>query len=176
MAMFVFRNRRSISILKLQITVVQNVILISGIYLCFALALSLSVISASNIVDILSTVMFSVIILRIAEAVSNSFSGSGVQNQFAMEVISVGLLFPSILLELISVGFRSFSLGFRVFANVAAGHVLSDIALVARYTAITGIFTSIIHFVFSYIILIYELAVATIQVGVFSSLISVYVE
>jgi len=93
-----------------------------------------------------------------------------------MEVVAIPLLVPSMLLEMISVGFRSFSLGFRVFANIAAGHVLSDIALVGRYVHANGFFMLMVHFTFSYVIMAYEFAVACIQLGVFSSLISVYVE
>jgi len=145
-------------------------------YLSFALSLSLSCVTATQIVDILATVLTSVLILRVSEAVMSSFVSANVQNQFAMEVVSVGLLIPSMVLEMISVGFRSFSLGFRVFANVAAGHVLSDIALVGRYIAGSGLFLLITHFAFSYIIILYEFAVACIQLGVFSSLVSVYVE
>ena len=93
-----------------------------------------------------------------------------------MEVVAIPLLVPSMLLEMISVGFRSFSLGFRVFANIAAGHVLSDIALVGRYVPVNGFLAIIVHSTFSYVIMAYEFAVACIQLGVFSSLISVYVE
>ena len=93
-----------------------------------------------------------------------------------MEVVTLPLLVPSMFLEMISVGFRSFSLGFRVFANVAAGHVLSDIALVGRYISVNGFLALTVHFTFSYVIMAYEFAVACIQLGVFSSLISVYVE
>tara|TARA_B100000700_G_C14386270_1_gene552650 strand:- start:229 stop:510 length:282 start_codon:yes stop_codon:yes gene_type:complete len=93
-----------------------------------------------------------------------------------MEVVVIPLLVPSMLLEMISVGFRSFSLGFRVFANIAAGHVLSDIALVARYVHAKGFLAVISHSTFSYVVMAYEFVVSCIQLGVFSSLISVYVE
>jgi F0F1-type ATP synthase membrane subunit a len=93
-----------------------------------------------------------------------------------MEVVSVVLLFPAVCLEVISVGFRSLSLGFRIFANVAAGHVLSDILLVVRYLGLGGVFTALFQFVFSYGIMLYEFLVACIQLGVFLSLISVYTD
>ena len=93
-----------------------------------------------------------------------------------MEVANLSLLVPSILLECISIGFRSFSLGFRLFANVSAGHVLSDILLASRYSAASNLMGILWHFSFSFFILIYELLVATIQLGVFISLTSVYAD
>jgi F0F1-type ATP synthase membrane subunit a len=83
---------------------------------------------------------------------------------------------PSILLECISIGFRSFSLGFRLFANVSAGHVLSDILLASRYSPSAAAITVLWHFSFPFFILVYELLVATIQLGVFISLTAVYAD
>lgn len=137
---------------------------------------SLSCLSATAIVDVVSTILLSVAILRIVELLLGSFFQLGVNNTFCMEVVSVVLLFPAVCLEVISVGFRSLSLGFRIFANVAAGHVLSDILLVVRYLSLGGIFTALFQFVFSYGIMLYEFLVACIQLGVFLSLISVYTD
>lgn len=138
--------------------------------------MSLSCVDATGIVDIVSTILLSVIILRVSELMGIGRVHANVQNQFAMEVVSVFLLLPSLLLELISVGFRSMSLGFRIFANVAAGHVLSDIVLVARYLGVGQVAALISHFVFSYLIVAYEIGVACIQLGVFLSLVAVYID
>lgn len=137
---------------------------------------SLSCLSATAIVDVVATILLSVAILRIVELILGSFFQLGVNNTFCMEVVSVVLLFPAVCLEVISVGFRSLSLGFRIFANVAAGHVLSDILLVVRYLGLGGVFTALFQFVFSYGIMLYEFLVACIQLGVFLSLISVYTD
>ena len=154
----------------------RNLFGIVAMYLCFALGLSLSVISAVNIVDIVSIILFSTCIIRIVELLNNINNRFNYNMQFCMEVAMIPLLIPSILLETISIGFRSFSLGFRIFANISAGHVLSDIILVLRYGNATTLFNLIGHFTFSYFIVIYEVLVACIQLGVFISLISVYVE
>lgn len=93
-----------------------------------------------------------------------------------MEAVNIALLLPAVFLETISIGFRSMSLGFRIFANVAAGHVLSDIILVARYTTLGSFIGFLVQFLFSSAILLYEVAVACIQLGVFLSLISVFTD
>lgn len=152
-----------------------NLFLLVVSFLCFALALSLTASTATFITDILKTILFSVAILRLAEVLSVSGNSINSQMLFSMDVVSIFLLVPSILIEIISVGFRSLSLGFRIFANIAAGHVLADIALVSRYVGIT-LLLAFWQTVFSYGILLYEFAVASIQLGVFIALISVYVE
>jgi F0F1-type ATP synthase membrane subunit a len=78
-------------------------------------------------------------ILRLLEIVLQTFLKINLHLQLCMEVGLVALLLPSILLECISIGFRSFSLGFRLFANVSAGHVLSDILLASRYAVNTAL-------------------------------------
>ena len=145
-------------------------------YLSIVLFLSLSCLSATYIVNILSTVLTSILLLRFIELIQISFFIALINYQLCMEVTSLLLLFPSILLESISIGFRSLSLGFRIFANIAAGHVLSDIILVIRYLFLNNIFYVLMQIIFSYKIIIYELCVAIIQLGVFLSLISVYIE
>jgi F0F1-type ATP synthase membrane subunit a len=49
-------------------------------------------------------------------------------------------LTASIALEVMSVGFRSVSLGFRFLANVAAGHVLGDLVTATRYNVCMNLF------------------------------------
>lgn len=142
----------------------------------FALIASLAVIDATHITNIVSVVLFSTLLLRCLEGLSSAIIGVNSQLQFCMEVVSIALLVASLGLEIISVGFRSFSLGFRIFANVSAGHVLSDILLVSRYLAAASFLSVILQFTFSFAILAYELLVATIQLGVFLSLTSVYAE
>lgn len=145
-------------------------------YLSLALALSISVVSATFIVDILATILLSTLLLRLIELVASAQSLHHSGLQFCMEVGAVALLLPSIGLEVISIGFRSFSLGFRIFANVSAGHVLSDIALVSRYLPLQGGLSALWSFGFSTFLVIYETLVALIQLGVFLSLLAVYVE
>ena len=142
----------------------------------FALSLSLSTVSATSIASIVETLLMSAVVLRVIEIISGSFSGIRVNAMFAMEVSSLVLLVLSAFLEIISVGFRSFSLGFRIFANVSAGHVLSDIVLVVRYLPFAGLLSLIAQTVFSYFVILYEFLVAVIQTGVFVSLTSVYAE
>lgn len=142
----------------------------------FALSLSLSTTVATYVTDILKTVLFSTAILRLLEVMLQSFLKINLHLQLCMEVVIIALLIPSIFLECISIGFRSFSLGFRLFANVSAGHVLSDILLASRYAANAGLVAIAWHFAFSFFILIYELLVACIQLGVFISLIAVYAD
>lgn len=146
------------------------------LYIGFALGLSLSCLSATFITDIVCTILLSTIVLRLLESLSISLSKLNLNMLFCMEVTLIALLIPSILLEIISIGFRSFSLGFRIFANVAAGHVLSDILLVSRYLGYNSSITILWGFLFSLVILIYEFLVACIQIGVFISLTSVYAE
>ena len=145
-------------------------------FLCFALSLSLACVSATFVVDILATVILSTTIVRLLESLLVMSRGKNLTLVFCMEVAMLPLLLPSILLETISLGFRSFSLGFRIFANVSAGHVLSDIVLVLRYVPSSSTVTALTHFLFSYGILVYESLVAAIQLGVFLSLTSVYAD
>lgn len=83
----------------------------------------------------------------------------------------LGIIAGSVL-EFVSIGFRSISLGFRFLANLASGHVLSDILNSLRSLSTTGnlfIWLSIkIGFC------IYEFAVLGVQVFVVIALCSVY--
>lgn len=153
-----------------------NVIsVVIGVYLVFGLSLSISVVSAVGIADVVNTLLLSALCLRLIEILTATLTCTG-NLTLTMEVSVFLLLVPSILLEIISVGFRSMSLGFRLFANISAGHVLSDIVLVIRYLRISTLLVVLVHSVFSYVVVIYEFLVATIQLGVFLSLFSVYAE
>lgn len=118
--------------------ILSNLFLFLVTFLSFALVLSLAALSATFVTNILKTILLSVAILRLTELLSSTITASNSNSVFSMDISSLILLFPSILLEIISIGFRSLSLGFRIFANVAAGHVLADIALVSRYVGISG--------------------------------------
>ena len=58
---------------KMLIAVVTNLIAIVGLYLSFALAFSLSCVSATHVVDILATILLSVLVLRTAEGLLVGF-------------------------------------------------------------------------------------------------------
>ena len=58
---------------KMLIAVVTNLILSVGVYLSFALAFSLSCVSATHIVDILAMILLSVLVLRTAEGLLVGF-------------------------------------------------------------------------------------------------------
>ena len=60
-----------------------------------------------------------------------------------MPAANIAMLLAAVSLEIVSIGFRSFSLGFRIFANVAAGHVLADIAAAVRYNSGLSFVTAI---------------------------------
>ena len=84
------------------------------------------------------------------------------------------LLSLGILLEGLSLAFRSLSLGFRLFANVSAGHVLSDIAGTLRFTSAALDFALILQFCYLFALASYESFVSLVQIGVYTALISVY--
>lgn len=146
------------------------------LFLAFALLLSLSVVSATFVTSIVETLILSAIVLRILEVLLGSVVSARLNQAFCMEISVVMLLVCSAALEIISIGFRSFSLGFRLFANVSAGHMLGDIILVLRFSTCSNLLTGITQFTFSYFLLFYESVVALIQTCVFVSLISVYAE
>jgi len=62
-----------LTVVKMLIAVVTNLIVVMGLYLSFALAFSLSCVSATHIVDILSTILLSVLVLRTAEGLLVGF-------------------------------------------------------------------------------------------------------
>lgn len=61
------------NVVKMLIAVVTNLIAIVGLYLSFALAFSLSCVAATHVVDILSTILLSVLVLRTAEGLLVGF-------------------------------------------------------------------------------------------------------
>jgi F0F1-type ATP synthase membrane subunit a len=136
------------------------------------LSLSVSVASPSFATDVLAQLLFSVLILRLIESVAFPKFKAFLQFSMPSEILVLHVL--GVFLEMLSIGFRSISLGFRIFANISAGHVLSDIAGGLRYAQISsfaGTFASVFH-VFA--LGIYESFVSTVQIGVFVALVSVY--
>ncbi len=155
---------------------VMNLFALLVVYLCFALSLSLAGILTNYVTDIVSIILISAMVLRLVELLLSSLVWSRLSLMFCMPVSIVALFLCSLLLETISIGFRSVSLGFRVFANVSAGHVLSDILNSLRYFPVSGLTSLISQAVYSYAIFVYEFLVSCVQIGVFISLISVYIE
>lgn len=124
--------------------------------------------------NIIKQLFLSIIILRFIENYCiNSRINSVLQFSMNSNILIIAII--GILLELLSIGFRSISLGFRIFANISAGHVLGDILSVLKYLVITKhieIIFSILHIIFFFI---YEISVVCIQIGVYSALIQVYI-
>lgn len=153
-----------------------NLFMIVGIYLSIGLGLSLAGVLTVFVTDIVCVVLLSALILRIVELLVTSLTMFRLSLLFCMPVSIVVLLGCSILLETISIGFRSISLGFRVFANVSAGHVLADILNAVRYLTVAGLTSFLLQATYTYAIFVYEFLVSCVQLGVFISLVSVYVE
>jgi F0F1-type ATP synthase membrane subunit a len=138
------------------------------------LTLSLSQISASAVTGISAILGVSIIILRLLEFIISSVISVSLFATMSMPNSSIVGFVLGIFLEALSFGFRSISLGFRLFANVSAGHVLADIAAIARFGSTfssIGIVISVTH---QFLILLYEFLVSCVQIGVFLALISVY--
>lgn len=117
----------------------------------------------------------SVVLLRFVESFSGTLMKFQAQNSFSMPAESPLALVVGVFLEILSIGFRSGSLGFRLLANVSAGHVLADIANCARYGPVKGFIGIFLSSSIQFLILSYEIAVSTIQFGVFTALATVYI-
>lgn len=94
-------------------------------------------------------------------------------SELRMATTSIVMGISSIALEAVSTGFRSISLGFRFMANLAAGHVLSDISSAVKYSsrvAVAGLIGSVLKMS----IVSYEAIVLTIQCSVLVALLAVY--
>ena len=94
---------------------------------------------------------------------------------FEMSLVKV---FLSAILEIFSIAFRAISLGFRLLANISAGHVIFDLANAIRYKVTVFASSTSDMLVFSRIIFlqVYESFVSTVQLGVFWSLLAVYAD
>ena len=84
------------------------------------------------------------------------------------------IFLAGIFLESLSIAFRSFSLGFRLFANVSAGHVLGDIFSCVKFSSFGSISAFFGSTFYAFFLLAYEAAVSVVQVSVFIALVGVY--
>lgn len=135
---------------------------------------SLANFAAFKVTDVVKILLLSTFVLRVIESLQVSLFGSRISSVFSMPSNIVPILFAGILLELLSMGFRSISLGFRLFANISAGHVLSDIAAVLKFSGSAGFLSLLASFLHQFFILAYETGVSAVQLGVFLALTGVY--
>lgn len=117
--------------------------------------------------------LMSIIFLRYVDALYNAnvcYMSVAVITLEASTLVFV--VFLGYVLETISIGFRSISLGFRMCANLSAGHVLQHIlqGVVLIATSITLILMNVVLISLA----AYELAVVVIQAMVYCSLLYVY--
>jgi F0F1-type ATP synthase membrane subunit a len=149
---------------------------VTNIHIVFAL-LSLSVADASFLTNCLTMVLFSTFINRVVEI--TLVERTNIQNMVLLSMATsvIPLLVCSVLLETVSIGFRSVSLGFRFLANIAAGHVLCDLGQGIKFHVMSYLhaFTQVTATTLS-LLTIYELFVACIQIAVYVALIQVYAE
>lgn len=132
---------------------------------------SLSASVSDGITNIIAMVALSTVINRVVEISAISKTAGGQIVQHSMPAGAIVLAIAGVILETISIGFRSLSLGFRFLANVSAGHVLCDLAHCIKY--------SLYFFsdsVVTVCLLIYESGVSCIQIGVYLALAQVYAE
>lgn len=135
---------------------------------------SLANFSAFAVTSIVKILLLSVVVLRVLEQLSTAVMSVRLFSVFSMESSTLPVLVVGILLEVLSMGFRSISLGFRLFANVSAGHVISDIFGAVKFMTSSGfapVVTSLVH---QFLILGYEICVSVVQTGVFLALVGVY--
>ena len=124
--------------------------------------------------NVVTVICSSIFLNRIIESSKYSRYGFRSISELKMPSSLSLLLFLGICLELISIGFRSLSLGFRFLANLSAGHVLSDISFVPRFSqSFTSVGTLVVAKVS---LLVYEFAVLCIQVSVLLALMMVYAD
>lgn len=118
--------------------------------------------------------MLSFVILRFVDIFKNNARCLSIL-QFSMFNNLLIISGISILLELLSIGFRSISLGFRIFANMAAGHVLNDLLSTLKYIHYNNNLFFLLKLTHNTIFLIYEIGITLIQIGVYSALVVVYI-
>ena len=142
---------------------------------CF---LSLTASDAAPLTSIVQVILFSTFINRIVEVSMAERTYKQSFNLLSMGTNVFGLFVASVLLETISIGFRSVSLGFRFLANIAAGHVMCDLAQCIKFYMF-GIFQLDFLMVTSILMTLltgYEVFVACIQCVVYIALTQVYAE
>ena len=140
----------------------------------FAGLLNLSTSDAEFCTNVVAVILSSAFLNRLIESAKYSRYAFRSIAELRMPSSVSLLLFLGICLELVSIGFRSISLGFRFLANLSAGHVLSDIAFASRFS----VNLSSIGFlmVSKLVLLIYEFAVLGIQTSVLLALLMVYAD
>ena len=140
----------------------------------FAGILNLSTSDAEFCTNIVAIISSSIFLNRIVEVSKYSrYSFRSIAELRMPSNLNI-LLVLGICLELISIGFRSLSLGFRFLANLSAGHVLSDIATAVRFSISLKNMIAIIFI--KLILLVYEFAVLCIQTSVLLALLMVYAD
>lgn len=125
--------------------------------------------------NIISIIILSIIYNRLVESFLNINLCSSL---FYLLIINSNILLFIILgnlLELISIGFRSLSLGFRFLANLSAGHVLSDLLFSLKYINCYFLY-DIFNSLYTFFIFIYEFFVLLVQTSVYTALLLVYSE
>ena len=136
---------------------------------------SVSQVDAGHVTALVMVICISILVNRSAELVLSSVTGSRIVLMVSISTSVYALYIAGLLLETISVGFRSVSLGFRMFANVAAGHVITDLVIALRfYSNLGDLFIVELGYTGLCCILFYELAVAAVQIMVYMALSLVY--
>ena len=116
--------------------------------------------------------LLAIILLRTCDIISNSMYSSNSVLCVTLNVSSSCLLNSLLLvIEVISLVFRSLSLGFRFVANSVAGHIF--VHLVSMVIIISFILPSVSLILVA--LTVFELIVSFIQVNVFTSLYSSYI-
>lgn len=142
---------------------------------CF---LSLTASDAAPLTSIVQVILMSTFINRVVEVSMAERTYKQSFNLLSMHTNVFILFVCSVLLETISIGFRSISLGFRFLANIAAGHVMCDLAQCIKFYMF-GIFQLNLLCVTSIVMSLltcYEVFVACIQCVVYIALTQVYAE
>ncbi len=136
---------------------------------------SVSQVDSGHVTALIMVISISVLLNRSAELVLSSVAGARIVLMVTIAAPVYALYVAGMLLETISVGFRSISLGFRMFANVAAGHVITDLVVAIRfYSNLSDMFLVELGYAGLCCILFYELAVAAVQIMVYMALSLVY--
>ena len=141
--------------------------------------LSLSGAYATTLTGLIPMLLLSGIANRVVVLLLSSRTGLHSSGIFVMPSSSILQLLAGLLLEIVSVGFRSVSLGVRLLANVAAGHVLTDIVACAKFSVSSSPLISgmaVVPVLRDLGVLAYEIFVSVIQLAVFSALTAVYAE
>lgn len=128
------------------------------------------------LINLINFISFSLILNRIVDINMLSLIKTKTYLLYTIANNNYNLYIPSLILEIISIGFRSVSLGFRVVANFSAGHVLGDLLQIIKYVPINNSLAFISETILLSIHILYENIVATIQLLILCALLAVYLE